>query len=219
MSKTSRIKINLKDQTFYNRPIKVQAIPRKVKLGLIYRVIADIPEFEIQSVGSVLVGGSLTVRWSTGVGASTTLEYSYNDPTIDQSVTISGTRKYHEVTFPQTFVDTDHFFRVVSTSPDGVTKTSQIYKVTVTDVLVIQSILGGHEVDFIGLNMLHHQFPDASDGNTFSSDIFLRYEPDAVAEAGLPQLNSMNQITVPNVVYTPTQTDQSLTTIITTTVT
>lgn len=199
------------------RPITIHK--NRIEISPAYRIVgADVGRFELTSVGSVLVSGLLIVRWSTPQAATTMIRYSYDSPSLDQEVGVSGMRKIHEVSFPQTFIDTVHYYQAVSTAPDGTVAVSDVYKVNVTDVLVLESIIGGHDVSFKTQDVLFHRFPDISGSGTFDSNLDLNFEPFASADIDKLEVQ-VSPITMLLNGFSITQGSDSITTIINTTVT
>lgn len=195
MSKTSRIKINLKDQTFYNRPIQVKALPRKVTLGPIYRVIADIPDFVLEGVSGMLKNGAFTVVWSTGRNSTAEIEYGYFDAENLTTVQITNQKKYHEFVFPETYVDTKHFFRVTAIDPaTGEEIVSDLYNVLVPSDLVLRSILDGisFETEQIFFTAEHGSVINAPDSERFRANA----DPEGSGEVLLSLTQEDSQITM-----------------------
>ena len=119
---------------------------KQIRIRSLGRIISGLPDFDLYGVAGMIIEGSLTVFWSTGRDATTTLEYSYDssDPSTFDSVTISGVRTHHQIVFPDTLIDTDHYFRVRSTDPaTGEEKVSSVYRVYVPKRLVLSSEAGG----------------------------------------------------------------------------
>lgn len=130
---------------------------KKVKIRTLGRVISDLSEFGLYGVAGMLIEGSLTVFWATGRSASTTLEYGIDDsnPSNFTSITISGNRKYHEVSFPVTFIDTNHFFRVRSIDAiTGKEKVSIVYRIYVPKTLALSTELWSTLVTYLSIEPL-----------------------------------------------------------------
>lgn len=112
----------------------------KIRIRSLGRVISSLDDFDLYGVAGMVIGGTLTVFWSTGIEATSKIEYSVDDSSLDSSIELEGLRKYHSIPFPTTFVDSYHYFRVISTNPaTGETKTSDTYRVYVTDTVILQS--------------------------------------------------------------------------------
>lgn len=136
---------------------------KKIRIRSLGRVISGLDDFDLYGVAGMLIEGSLIVFWSTGRDATTTLEYGFDnsDPATFQSITISGLREHHEVPFPETLIDTDHYFRVRSTDPTtGEEKVSDVYRVFVPEKLVLASEVGSTGLGgFLDLTVIDHTFP------------------------------------------------------------
>ena len=103
------------------------------------------------------------VSWNSGIPATESFDYGIGDNTVPNTVPETllkpGDRGYipgknrklyevnHEMPFPTTFVDSEHYFRVRSTSRRGETLVSDVYMVYVTDKLMLQSEVGAVSVE------------------------------------------------------------------------
>lgn len=158
---------------------------KKVRIRTLGRVISDLSEFGLYGVAGMLINGSLTIFWSTGRPATTTLEYGYtdSDPSGFSSITIPKNRKYHTVAFPSTYVDTDHYFRVRSTDPiTGIEKVSRVYKVFVSSDFELESEIGG--TIHIKLPISVNEKEINVNHNLSSSLISYQLEPNSTSEIG-----------------------------------
>lgn len=104
--------------------------------------------YDLYVVSGMVRNGLLIVSWSTGKPATQQIDYGIEDKSVPQQTPIpvdsNGQRIYtvfHEVTFPQTFVDTNHYFRVRSINRTGKELVSAVFKVFVTGIIVQSSEL------------------------------------------------------------------------------
>jgi len=129
---------------------------KKIRIRSLGRIISDLSEFGLYGVAGMSIGGSLNVFWSTGIDATSTLEWGIDDsnPNTFTAVTESGIRKYHQIKFPTTFVDTYHYFRVRSTNlATGEEKVSVVYRIYITADFVIEARMGFQPVILEKQNM------------------------------------------------------------------
>ena len=118
---------------------------KKVRIRTLGRVIADPPEFVLEGVAGMTIGGSLTVFWSTGLASQGVLEYNTGDSNPDNFTSLNDDEitKYHVTQFPTTFVDTYHYFRVRATNPaTGQELVSPVYRVYVTSDITLEARMG-----------------------------------------------------------------------------
>lgn len=103
------------------------------------------------------------VSWNSGIPATESFDYGIEDNTVPNTVPETllkpGDRGYipgkdrpkydtnHEMPFPTTFVDSEHYFRVRSTSRRGETLVSDVFMVYVTSKLMLQSEVGAVSVE------------------------------------------------------------------------
>jgi len=110
--------------------------------------------FALRVVSGMVVDGSLIVSWATGDYASSQIDWGYDSTVPNQSdkpLLQPGERgynlnkeaprlvRYHRVAFPQTYVDTEHFFRAISVNRKGEKVISRVYSVFVTSRMFSQS--------------------------------------------------------------------------------
>ncbi|MFH5833732.1 hypothetical protein [Halalkalibaculum sp. DA384] len=102
--------------------------------------------FDLYVVSAMIKDGSLLVSWSSGEPATEQIDYGIEDDTVPNQTSIpiddQGQRIYtimHEVYFPQTYVDTTHYFRVRSQNRAGKELVSPVYSVYVTSKLATSS--------------------------------------------------------------------------------
>jgi hypothetical protein len=103
--------------------------------------------FALRVVSGMVVDGSLIVTWATGDFASSQIDWGYDSSVpnqTDKPLLLAGERgynpkkdnprlvRYHRVAFPQTYVDTEHFFRAISVNRKGEKVISRVYSVFVT---------------------------------------------------------------------------------------
>ena len=103
--------------------------------------------FALRVVSGMVVDGSLIVTWATGDYASSQIDWGYDSAVPNQTtkpLLQPGERgynpkkdnprlvRYHRVAFPQTYVDTEHFFRAISVNRKGEKVISRVYSVFVT---------------------------------------------------------------------------------------
>jgi hypothetical protein len=119
--------------------------------------------FQLNIVSAVLKNGDLIVSWNSGIPATESFDYGIEDNTVPNTVPETllkpGDRGYipgenrkkfdtnHEMPFPTTFVDSEHYFRVRSTSRRGETLVSGVFMVYVTSKLMLQSEVASVNVD------------------------------------------------------------------------
>lgn len=171
---------------------------KKIRIRSLGRVISGLDDFGLYGVAGMVIEGSLTVFWSTGRDATTTLEYGFDDsdPATFQSITISGLREHHTVEFPQTFIDTDHYFRVRSTDPTtGEEKVSDVFRVFVPKRLLLSSEVGTTGLgQFLDLTIIDHTFPVTH--NLDVTVLKTQIPPDVSSEI-LIDYGTISPITVP----------------------
>jgi hypothetical protein len=113
--------------------------------------------FELRVVSGMVIDGSLIVTWATGDYASSQINWGY-DPTVPNQTNKPLLKpedrgynpkkenpklvRYHRVAFPQTYVDTEHFFRAISVNRVGKKVISRVYSVFVTAKMFNQSFAG-----------------------------------------------------------------------------
>lgn len=95
--------------------------------------------FKMRVVSGMLVRGSILVSWATGTKASSQLDWGF-DPAVPYSTpefhgTPAEMVRYHQVYFPTTYLDTEHFFRVRSRTASGKVGQSPVYSVIVPSKL------------------------------------------------------------------------------------
>lgn len=118
--------------------------------------------FHLHVVSGMVVDGSLYVSWATGDHATSQIDWGFDSSVPHQTpVRLLGPgdrgyhpdneipmfARYHRIAFPQTYVDTEHFFRAVSVNRSGEKKVSRVYSVYVTDRVVLESELRFVSVD------------------------------------------------------------------------
>lgn len=105
--------------------------------------------FGLYIVSGVVKDGTLTVSWNSGIDAAEQIDYGVGDDSVPNTtdwtrlkegekgyVPGENRRKFqknHSIPFPETFVDTYHYFRVRSENQRGETLESEIYQVYVTE--------------------------------------------------------------------------------------
>lgn len=101
--------------------------------------------FKMRVVSGMLVGGSLKVSWATGERASSKLWWGTGSQQLRQTPIYNSQPKamvrYHELYFPETYLDTLHYFRVESVSRSGKRGISPIYSVYVTNNMELTCLL------------------------------------------------------------------------------
>jgi hypothetical protein len=118
--------------------------------------------FALNIVSGVVKQGSLIVSWNSGVEATEQIDYGVGDDSVPNTTPVKllepGDRGYvegkdiklyrtnHIVPFPETFVDTTHFFRVRSTSRRNETLESEVFRVYVTEKVVRRSYMATIQV-------------------------------------------------------------------------
>ena len=117
--------------------------------------------FDLRVVSGMVIDGSLIVSWATGDHATSQIEWGFDSSVPNKTDVIllkPGERgyrpnqdtpklvRYHRVPFPQTYVDTEHFFRVISINKAEKREISRVYSVFVTDRAFLQSQVGGVSV-------------------------------------------------------------------------
>lgn len=122
------------------------------------RILIKPEPFDLRVVSAMLQSGSLVVSWATGQPATTQIDWGTNpdagnttpvktidpsNPGFDPDGDNFAFEEFHRVAFPQTFVDTEHFFRVRSTDVKGVTLQSDVFSVFVASKFILQSEAGG----------------------------------------------------------------------------
>lgn len=102
--------------------------------------------FDLYVVSAMVRDGSLLVSWSSGQPATEQIDYGIEDDRVPNQTAIpidgQGQRIYtimHEVYFPQTYVDTTHYFRARSQNRAGQELVSPVYSVYVTSKLATSS--------------------------------------------------------------------------------
>jgi hypothetical protein len=138
--------------------------------------------FALRVVSGMVVDGSLIVTWATGDFASSQIDWGYDSSVpnhTDKPLLQPGERgynpkkenpklvRYHRVAFPQTYVDTEHFFRAISVNRKGEKVTSRVYSVFVTSRMFSMShcavahveitpvVVGGHtQTQPVGISSL-----------------------------------------------------------------
>ena len=113
--------------------------------------------FALRVVSGMVIDGSLIVTWATGDYASSQIDWGYDSAVpnqTDKPLLQPDERgynpkkenprlvRYHRVAFPQTYVDTEHFFRAISVNRAGRKVISRIYSVFVTAKMFNQSFAG-----------------------------------------------------------------------------
>lgn len=102
-------------------------------------------EFKMRVVSGMLVAGSLQVTWATGQKASSQMDWGFDSSvpfaTPEYHSAPQEMIRYHRLYFPQTYLDTLHFFRVRSRTSTGKIGLSPIYQVYVTEKLAKSSLL------------------------------------------------------------------------------
>ena len=119
--------------------------------------------FALRVVSGMVVDGSLIVSWATGDYASSQIDWGYDSTVPNQSdkpLLQPGERgynlnkeaprlvRYHRVAFPQTYVDTEHFFRAISVNRKGEKVISRVYSVFVTSRMFSMSHCADTRVEF-----------------------------------------------------------------------
>ena len=91
----------------------------------------------------MLVNGSVLVSWATGAKASSQMDWGFDSSvphtTLEFNEKPSEMVRYHQIWFPITYLDTDHFFRVRSRTAAGKVAVSAVYSVFVTEKLAKSS--------------------------------------------------------------------------------
>lgn len=95
--------------------------------------------FGMRIVSGMLVNGSVLVSWATGKKASSQLDWGF-DPSVpnrtpEYNAQPKDMKRYHQIFFPTTYLDTWHYFRVRSRTVSGKLGVSPIYKVYVSEIL------------------------------------------------------------------------------------
>ena len=113
--------------------------------------------FALRVVSGMVIDGSLIVTWATGDYASSQIDWGYDSAVpnqTDKPLLQPDERgynpkkenprlvRYHRVAFPQTYVDTEHFFRAISVNRAGRKVISRVYSVFVTAKMFNQSFAG-----------------------------------------------------------------------------
>ena len=91
--------------------------------------------FKMRVVSGMLVGGAIQVSWATGEKASSQMDWGFDASVPYQTPEYHHQPRtmvrYHTLPFPQTLMDTEHFFRVRSVTASGKTGVSPVYSVIV----------------------------------------------------------------------------------------
>lgn len=124
--------------------------------------------YALYIVSGMVKEGTLIVSWSTGEPASQQIDYSFGDKSVSNQTPVKvddkGNTVYsimHEVAFPQTFVDTVHYFRVRSKNRRGEELVSPIYGVYVTPNLSLSGArIGAQQVEAEKITPLFFQVPE-----------------------------------------------------------
>jgi len=103
--------------------------------------------FALRVVSGMVIDGSLIVTWATGDFASSQIDWGFDSSVPNRTPIIMlqpGDRgfnpanpmpklvRYHRIQFPITYVDTEHFFRIISTNKAERTEISRVYSVYIT---------------------------------------------------------------------------------------
>lgn len=118
--------------------------------------------FALNIVSGVVKNGTLTVSWNSGVEAAEQIDYGIGDDSVPNTTDwtrlkpgergfIEGENKRkflinHEIPFPETFVDTYHYFRVRSESRRKETLESEVYRVYVSEKVIRRSYVASVQV-------------------------------------------------------------------------
>ncbi|PKD43752.1 hypothetical protein [Rhodohalobacter barkolensis] len=128
--------------------------------------------FGLYIVSGMVKNGSLITSWATGQPATSQIDWGFdsnvenstpvkslppNDPLYDPERDNRIYDVFHEIAFPQTFIDQEHFFRVRSTDRNGQTLVSPVYSVYVSSKIFLASEIGEVSVDLIPINMTHEE--------------------------------------------------------------
>ena len=158
--------------------------------------------FALRVVSGMVVDGSLIVSWATGDPATSRMDWGFDSGVENQTPPVllgpadrgynpqKDTPKlvrYHRLAFPQTYVDTEHFFRVFSTNRRGDTETSRVYSVFVTDRAWLASEVGDVSVEIKPVSV------DGKEGATvggFESNDNMGNKPRGDSEFSIQQDNS-----------------------------
>lgn len=101
--------------------------------------------FKMRVVSGMLVDGSIQVTWATGKKASSQMDWGFDGSVPFQTPEYhSGPNemvRYHQLYFPTTYLDTNHFFRVRSRTAADKIAVSPVYSVYVTEKLIKSSQL------------------------------------------------------------------------------
>lgn len=160
---------------------------RKIRIRSLGRIISNIPDFVLESVSGMLKEGAMTVTWATGIVTEAKIYYGYFDDDNLTEVEITQLKKYHEFKFPETYVDTYHYFRIEATNPiTGETKTSETYRVFVSSDLILRSFVGNilvsseeFQLDNASSTLLIPSFEDTSIlGTTPENNLELQFTLD-----------------------------------------
>lgn len=99
--------------------------------------------FGLRIVSGMLVSGSVLVSWATGIKASSQMDWGFDSlvpfTTPEYNDEPNEMVRYHQIWFPITYLDTDHFFRVRSRTAAGEVAVSAVYSVFVTEKLAKSS--------------------------------------------------------------------------------
>ncbi|WP_020402804.1 hypothetical protein [Gracilimonas tropica] len=134
--------------------------------------------FALYIVSGMVKEGTLIVSWSTGQPASQQMDYGVSDKSVPNQTPIKidgeGNTVYsimHEIAFPNTFIDTIHYFRVRSKNRAGKELVSPIYGVYVTSNLSLSGArVGAQQVESEKITPILFQVPETggftTKGNT-----------------------------------------------------
>ncbi len=110
--------------------------------------------FGIYVPSAILKDGSLIISWATGQPATTEIDWGFDqsvpnsrgpvltqpgDENYVEGEDVVLLRRYHEIPFPQVFVDTTHFFRVRSSNAEGELLESEVLRVYIPETLFTKS--------------------------------------------------------------------------------
>ena len=91
--------------------------------------------FKMRVVSGMLVGGAIQVSWATGEKASSQMDWGFDATVSNRTPEYHNEPhamvRYHTLQFPQTLMDTEHFFRVRSVTASGKAGVSPVYSVIV----------------------------------------------------------------------------------------
>ena len=164
--------------------------------------------FDLRVVSGMVIDGSLIVSWATGDHATSQIEWGFDSSVPNKTDVIllkPGERgyrpnqdtpklvRYHRVPFPQTYVDTEHFFRVISINKAEKREISRVYSVFVTDRAFLQSQVGKARVQVTPVNISAKKAATISGIESIIGDI-----PDGLSTSDISISPDNTQLLIPN---------------------